>query len=527
MSSSLNGFLSISIGISYNIVESTDCLYYDLIVGSKYQIVRSEKHIKQYTLFKLSNNMFNNDKDIYLAQKELEKHRTLKMKSPILPIISTTIITEENSEYLLILCDKCHTFNEYIHNNPLNNITCDEVKYNIYDLYQILISLPNVINDFLFTRHSIVYVRDSVSSKSTKRTMDIVSPFSKLMISPIALLTQFMSIQSQNENSNIVNSKNNITSQFNSFGTFLTEHIKLVNVKTEQDLFFINKTKTFAKDLCETTASSIQDIDRTFFEDCTQFCSLPQGDLNSYKPIRFVSKGGCGIVMIVEKEGKYYAMKQSSIKDISQREARCMKLFNHPNIVQLIDYIESPKSFVEKFGIRVNRAKMFYYIIMEYCEAESIDKHVNKPLELDVIKNIMNQVNNGIKYLLKEKHMIHCDIKLSNILLQTNTKFDENQNYKVKISDFGFCRSVGIDDEHSSLGTPLYSGPEIFINSSPTYKRKSLKRALRCNSKVTFPNFIQNNIYSNYKSLISKLICSESERLSWNDYFNDEFFKAM
>ncbi|KAL7713654.1 Protein kinase domain containing protein [Entamoeba marina] len=504
MSSSLNGFLSISIGISYNIVESTDCLYYDIIVGSKYQI---SYQIICLTMIKI----------FILHKKELEKHRTLKMKSPILPIISTTIITEENSEYLLILCDKCHTFNEYIHNNPLNNITCDEVKYNIYDLYQILISLPNVINDFLFTRHSIVYVRDSVSSKSTKRTMDIVSPFSKLMISPIALLTQFMSIQSQNENSNIVNSKNNITSQLNSFGMFLTEHIKLVNVKTEQDLFFINKTKTFAKRFI-----------------------LPQGDLNSYKPIRFVSKGGCGIVMIVEKEGKYYAMKQSSIKDISQREARCMKLFNHPNIVQLIDYIESPKSFVEKFGIRVNRAKMFYYIIMEYCEAESIDKHVNKPLELDVIKDIMNQVNNGIKYLLKEKHMIHCDIKLSNILLQTNTKFDENQNYKVKISDFGFL----------SISTPLYSGPEIFINSSPTVKsdlyslgvvlyklgtgvypfstnEKSLKRALRCNSKVTFPNIIQNNIYSNYKSLISKLICSESERLSWNDYFNDEFFKAM
>ncbi|KAL7720613.1 Serine/threonine-protein kinase atg1 [Entamoeba marina] len=198
------------------------------------------------------------------------------------------------------------------------------------------------------------------------------------------------------------------------------------------------------------------------------------------------------------KEGKYYAMKQSSIKDISQKRSTLKS-----------------KSFVEKFGIRVNRAKMFYYIIMEYCEAESIDKHVNKPLELDVIKNIMNQVNNGIKYLLKEKHMIH-----------------------LKISDFGFCRSVGIDDEHSSLGTPLYSGPEIFINSIVLYKlgtgvypfstnEKSLKRALRCNSKVTFPNFIQNNIYSNYKSLISKLICSESERLSWNDYFNDEFFKAM
>jgi serine/threonine protein kinase len=70
---------------------------------------------------------------------------------------------------------------------------------------------------------------------------------------------------------------------------------------------------------------------------------------------------------------------------------------------------------------------------------------------------IFQQVLMGLNYMHK-KNIIHRDIKLENIVMQTNRKDD----LTIKITDFGFAKifdpAVGLKD---ILGSPIYMAPEI------------------------------------------------------------------
>jgi len=122
------------------------------------------------------------------------------------------------------------------------------------------------------------------------------------------------------------------------------------------------------------------------------------------------------------------------------REIRILKYLDHPNIVQLFEVIDQPQR---------------RYIIMEFASGGDLCKYVRdcKRLSEQESHRIFCQILSGLTHC-HSKGIVHRDIKLDNILL------DSNKN--VKIVDFGF--SVPFERDQllkKACGSPSYAAPEI------------------------------------------------------------------
>jgi serine/threonine protein kinase len=119
-----------------------------------------------------------------------------------------------------------------------------------------------------------------------------------------------------------------------------------------------------------------------------------------------------------------------------------MERLRHPNIVIFHDALDTPKQI---------------HIIMDFVGGGSLHhflkKRPGRRLDDQVAKRLIFQVAQGIKYL-HDKHIVHRDIKLENLLL------DESNT--VKIIDFGFSTIVPPGKKLKIFcGTPSYMAPEI------------------------------------------------------------------
>jgi len=132
-------------------------------------------------------------------------------------------------------------------------------------------------------------------------------------------------------------------------------------------------------------------------------------------------------------------------KEFLLSETSVMKILDHPNVIKLIDTIET-KSHIYIITEIVKDGDLFDYIInREYLE------------EWDA-SLVMKQLIASI-YFLHNIGIIHRDLKPENLLI---TLGDFEQVKEVKIIDFGFAKLINGDEKLSdTCGTPNYVAPEV------------------------------------------------------------------
>ncbi len=215
---------------------------------------------------------------------------------------------------------------------------------------------------------------------------------------------------------------------------------------------------------------------------------------------------------IIEKENIYQEL---------EREREILSKCQSNNIIKLFDFIETEN---------------YYDLILEKCDSDlnSIIEKKHRGFSIIEIRNIMNQLNNAFR-VMQSYNIIHRDIKLENILVKYNN--DSKKDYVVKLGDFGLSREIinkEIDD--SFCGSPETMAPEI-IEELP-YNNKvdlwSIGMIMYQMYYNHFPNFNENYIPEklpsdyNFKDILIKLLKKNpDERISWNDYFNHDFFLDM
>ncbi|KPP70294.1 serine/threonine-protein kinase Nek10-like [Scleropages formosus] len=202
--------------------------------------------------------------------------------------------------------------------------------------------------------------------------------------------------------------------------------------------------------------------------------------VNGYAILDHLGSGAFGSVFKVRKQAgqNLVALKEVNLhnpafgKDKKDREVNVEKIvselsiikeqINHPNIVRYY------KTFLENDRL---------YIVMELIEGVPMAEHFHSLKEKqqqfteERVWNIFIQLCLALRYLHKDKRIIHRDLTPNNIML--------GEKDKVTITDFGLAKQKEENSKLTSVvGTILYSCPEI-VKSEP-YGEKADVWALGC-----------------------------------------------
>ena len=172
--------------------------------------------------------------------------------------------------------------------------------------------------------------------------------------------------------------------------------------------------------------------------------------VSNYVTGKQLGRGTFGDVRIATHliSGEHVAMKileKDNIKCESDfkrvvREIQVLKLLNHPNIVKLLEVIDTPRHIylVTDF---VDNGELFSYIVAKQRlpEAEAC--------------RFFRQIVHAVQYCHSRK-ICHRDLKLENILL--------TKSLDIKIIDFGLSNVLSKDYKlKTACGSPSYASPEM------------------------------------------------------------------
>lgn len=158
-----------------------------------------------------------------------------------------------------------------------------------------------------------------------------------------------------------------------------------------------------------------------------------------------------------------------------ESEIAILKALRHKNITELTDIV---------------KARAHIYLVMEFCSGGDLSKYIRhrgrvegleytpypgaaqqywphpKSGGLDpvVVRCFIGQLASAMKFL-RDRNLIHRDIKPQNLLLEPSTPADAPVPIGIpilKVADFGFARSLPNATLAETLcGSPLYMAPEI------------------------------------------------------------------
>ncbi|XP_076782635.1 sperm motility kinase Y-like [Arvicanthis niloticus] len=174
-----------------------------------------------------------------------------------------------------------------------------------------------------------------------------------------------------------------------------------------------------------------------------------EGSFHSqYKVLRTIGQGSNGKVLLARHRltGTHVAIKvlvkNNQLFQPAMMEAHIMRKINHPNIISLLQVIET---------------KTTVYLIMELVEGQELYQYIKQSgyIEEDKAREIFKQIISAVSYC-HAHGIVHRDLKPDNIML--------DYKGKVKIIDFGLSTQV---EPGQMLDRPCgaysFGAPELFL----------------------------------------------------------------
>jgi len=187
--------------------------------------------------------------------------------------------------------------------------------------------------------------------------------------------------------------------------------------------------------------------------------SLLNTTVGNYRVTKLLGEGGMGAVYLGEHPviGRKVAIKVlhtalAADKDIVARffnEARAIHLIGHPNIVEILDFGQTPDGQP--------------YFIMEYLTGEALSEIVARgPIAPPEVAHFADQMCRALT-AAHGKGIVHRDLKPHNVQI-----IEKDGSPFVKILDFGVAKILAAPDGSQSvktrtgslMGTPIYMSPE-------------------------------------------------------------------
>ena len=190
--------------------------------------------------------------------------------------------------------------------------------------------------------------------------------------------------------------------------------------------------------------------------------------LRDYSEIKEIGSGAFGTVVLVQQGSAKYCIKKVDVRKMPKKEreaavkeAKVLKKFHHPNIVQYVD------QFIDNNTL---------CIVMEFAEDGDLHGRLKKQrgrhLPEEIILNWFVQICLAMKHV-HDRKVLHRDIKTQNIFLTRGGTV-------IKLGDFGIARVLNNTHEKAKtqVGTPYYLSPEICLDKK--YDNKSDIWSLGC-----------------------------------------------
>ncbi|XP_062209670.1 serine/threonine-protein kinase ATG1a-like isoform X2 [Phragmites australis] len=261
--------------------------------------------------------------------------------------------------------------------------------------------------------------------------------------------------------------------------------------------------------------------------------------VGEYEMQRMVGKGSFAEVFLAahRRTGAPVAVKAIDRELVDKRvhdgilqEREILNSFDHPNILRLLDTIDTGKVL---------------NLVLEYCDGGDLDSFLNKHGRLPeaTAKDLMRQLAEGLK-VLRGRNIVHRDLKPQNLLLSTN-----GDAIILKIGDFGFARSLMHENLAATIcGSPLYMAPEIWQGKD--YDAKSdlwsvgvilfqlvtgklpfsgsnyyqLRQNILASDELSFPSEIEADLCPDCIDLCRRLLRRDPmKRISFEEFFNHKF----
>jgi serine/threonine protein kinase len=143
------------------------------------------------------------------------------------------------------------------------------------------------------------------------------------------------------------------------------------------------------------------------------------------------------------------------------REAKVANDVRHPNIVDIIDFVETEEP-----------RRLAY--VMEFVDGPTLAQLLKqRPLTINQALNAAEQLADALASVHRLE-VIHRDLKPANILIVAPIDTDLSAHPSVKIVDFGICKIGGTHSDELEtvpgivMGTPAYMAPEQVAAKRPT-----------------------------------------------------------
>jgi serine/threonine protein kinase len=207
-----------------------------------------------------------------------------------------------------------------------------------------------------------------------------------------------------------------------------------------------------------------------------------------YKVMKKLAEGAFGKVYKAEKmdDQVLSAVKVMDTEKMSDivlnilipRELELMTKIRHPNVLAVYDIFKSNGK---------------YYIFMEFAGGGALNKKCEGSLPpIKLRKKWFKQTADALQYMHDELFICHRDIKLENILLDTEGN--------AKLSDFGFARLHEGGLATTVLGTAPYYSPQLIEGRYDPFKADTWAMGVMlygmCTGKLAYSAFPRSKKWS-------------------------------
>ncbi|CAF0932328.1 unnamed protein product [Adineta steineri] len=239
----------------------------------------------------------------------------------------------------------------------------------------------------------------------------------------------------------------------------------------------------------------------------------PTRFIRDYGVYECLGSGAFGSVYRVAQRGSttMYALKEINKRSLGNDTDRSLgKMINEVNIIReelrhpnIVNYYQI---FIENDNIYIKMELIVGYSLQNFL---SIIKHTNQKMSEDNIWKVFIQLILALRYIHKQKGIVHRDLTANNIML--------DDEYRVKITDFGLAKLHNDDCSKmtSVVGTMYYACPEIIQHLS--YNEKADIWSLGCvlyHMAVLVPPFYTSNLLL----LATKICTSEYDKVPLKSY---------